>query len=129
METFENRDLSYSCEWADVFKYDDIMPSFWTRSSVGTFDSKDTDFFSSIYGGKSLRFRKYPATCRRSNTIRKRYVWTQIFLNMEKKKTVFVFENTRLRVDGAIDNFIPCGVIQSRVSPLQKQQSIKAFQI
>ena len=45
METFENRDLSYSCEWADVLKYDDIMPSFWSRSSVGTFDSKYTDFF------------------------------------------------------------------------------------
>ena len=38
------------------------------------------------YGGRSLRFRKYPATCGRSNTIRKRYVWTQIFLNTENSK-------------------------------------------
>ena len=66
------------------------------------YDSKtlrvDADFFFK-YGGKSLRFRKYPATCGWSNTIQKRYVWTQIFfLNTEEK--VSVFENTRLRVDG-----------------------------
>lgn len=30
--------------------------------------------------------------------IRKRYVWTQIFLNTEKE--ISVFENTRQRVDG-----------------------------
>ena len=30
----------------------------------------------------------------------KRYVWLQIFLNTEKR--IFVFENTRLRVDGAL---------------------------
>ena len=53
------------------------------------------------YGEKNLRFRKYPATCGWSNTIQKRYVWTQIFfLNTEEK--VSVFENTRLRVDGQI---------------------------
>ena len=56
------------------------------------------------YGGKSLRFRKYPATCGWSNTIQKRYVWTQIFfLNTEEK--VSVFENTRLRVDEALMPF------------------------
>ena len=38
---------------------------------------------------KNLRFRKYPATCGRSDTIRKCYVWTQIFLNTEKKIPVF----------------------------------------
>ena len=35
-----------------------------------------------------------------AHTIRKRYVWTQIFLNTEKK--ISVFENTRLRVDSQI---------------------------
>ena len=45
---------------------------------------------------KSSVFKSY--TCRRSNTIRKRYVWTQIFLNTEKG--ISVFENTRQRVDG-----------------------------
>ena len=49
---------------------------------------------------KTLRFRKYPATCGRSNTIQKRYVWTQVwFLNTEEK--ISVFENTRLRLDEA----------------------------
>ena len=43
---------------------------------------------------KKNRFREYPATCGRSNTIQKRYVWTQIFLKTEEK--VSVFENTRL---------------------------------
>ena len=43
-----------------------------------------------------------------AHTIRKRYVWTQIFLNTEKK--TFVFENTRLRVDGQIRlNNATCG--------------------
>ena len=32
---------------------------------------------------KNLRFRKYPATNGRSNTIQKLDVWTQIFLNTE----------------------------------------------
>ena len=62
------------------------------------YDSKDADLFK--YGGKSLRFQKYPATYGRSNTIRKRYVWTQVFLNTEKK--ISVFENTRLRADRAL---------------------------
>ena len=65
------------------------------------YDSKtlrvDADFFK--YGGKNLRFWKYPATCGWSNTIQKRYVWTQIFLNTEEK--ISVFENNRLRVDEA----------------------------
>ena len=38
----------------------------------------DTDFFK--YGEKNFRFRKHPATRGWSNTIQKRYVWTQIFL-------------------------------------------------
>ena len=35
-----------------------------------------------------------------AHMIRKRFVWTQIFLNTEKN--ISVFENTRLRVDGQI---------------------------
>ena len=42
-------------------------------------------------GGFQIRWR---------HTIRKRYLWTQIFLNTEKKTSVF--ENTQLRVDGQI---------------------------
>ena len=42
----------------------------------------DVDFFKS---GGCLRFRKYPATCGRSNTIRKRYVWTQISFEYGEK--------------------------------------------
>ena len=38
--------------------------------------------------------------CLSVHTIRKRYVWTQIFLSTEEK--VSVCENTRLRVDGQI---------------------------
>ena len=43
-----------------------------------------------------------------ARTIRKRYVWTQIFLNTAKK--VSVFENTRLCVDGQLQfkNAIKC---------------------
>ena len=37
--------------------------------------------------------------CEWSNTIQKRYVWMQIFLNMEEK--IAIFENTRLWVDEA----------------------------
>ena len=59
--------------------------------------SKVADLFK--YGGKSLHFRKYPAACGRPNTIRKRYVWTKIFLNTEKK--ISVFENTQLGVEAA----------------------------
>ena len=36
-----------------------------------------------------------------AHVIRKRHVWTPIFLNTEKK--VSVFENTRLRVDDVKD--------------------------
>ena len=68
----------------------------------------DADFFK--YGEKSIHFRKYPATCGRSNSIRKRYVWTQIFFEYGE---ITVFENTRLRVDEALNSFIctPAGNI------------------
>ena len=54
VESFENRDSSYSCGRAktEVFKYDDVMHRFKARSSA--------------------------------HTIRKRYVWTQIFLIRRK---------------------------------------------
>ena len=43
-----------------------------------------------------------------AHSIRKRYVWTQMFLNTEKKTSVF--ENTRLRVDSQIRfNNATCG--------------------
>ena len=38
--------------------------------------------------------------CSSAHTIRKRYVWMQIFLNTKEKPSIF--ENTRLRVDGEI---------------------------
>ena len=49
------------------------------------YDSKihaDLDFVK--YAEKSLRFRKYPAKNGRSNTIQKRCMWTQTFLNTEQ---------------------------------------------
>ena len=79
MEIFENGDSSYSRGRAktEVIKYDDVQGSLYR-----TYDSKtlrvDADFFK--YGEKNLRFRKYPAACGWSNTIQKRYAWTQIFL-------------------------------------------------
>ena len=103
METFENRDVSYSCGRAktEVFKHDDVMPRFKARSSAHTIRKRHvwTQIFLK-YGEKSLRFRKYPVTCGMSNTIQKCYVWTQIFLNKEEK--IAVFENTRLHVDEAL---------------------------
>ena len=38
---------------------------------------------------KNLRFRKYPATCGRLNTIQIRYVWTQVFFKYGGKNLRF----------------------------------------
>ena len=70
MESFENGDSSYSCGRAK------------------------TEVFK--YDDVMSRFKARSST----HTIRKRYVWMQIFLNTEKKTSVF--ENTRLRVDEAL---------------------------
>ena len=52
VETFENGNLSYLCGWAktEVFKYDDVMPRFWARSSAHG-DSKNADLFK-YYDGR-----------------------------------------------------------------------------
>ena len=70
MESFENGDSLYSCGRAK------------------------TEAFK--YDDVMPRFMPRSS----AHTIRKRYVWTQIFLSTEKKSSVF--ENTRLRVDGQI---------------------------
>ena len=85
MKIFVNGDSSYLCGRAktEVFKYDDVMPRFKGRSSVHT--NRKRYVWRQIifkYGGKNRRFRKYPATFRWSNTIQKRYVWTQRKINM-----------------------------------------------
>ena len=41
------------------------------------------------YGEKNLHFRKYPAACRWSNMVQKRYVWTHIFLKYGEKNVCF----------------------------------------
>ena len=72
MEIFENGDLSYLCGRAkiEVLKYDDVMPRF--QACLRTYDLKtvrvDADIFK--YGGKSLRFEKYPATVHVDGQIR-----------------------------------------------------------
>ena len=70
MESFENGDSLYSCGRAK------------------------TEAFK--YDDVMPRFKARSS----AHTIRKRYVWTQMFLNTEKKTSVF--ENTRLRVNGQI---------------------------
>ena len=62
-----------------------------------------TDTFSSEHGyrtkGQKRRFSNTMTSClgfSSAHTIRKRFVWTQIFLNTKEK--TFVFENTRLYV-------------------------------
>ena len=68
VEIFENGDSSYSCGRAK------------------------TEGFK--YDDVMPRFK----ACSSAHTIRKRHVWTQTFLNTEKK--ISVFENTSIRVDG-----------------------------
>ena len=72
METFVNGDVAYSC------------------------GRVKTEVFK--YDDVMPRFKARSST----HTIRKRYVWTRIFLNTEGK--VSVFENTRLRVDEALES-------------------------
>ena len=73
VETFENGDLSCLCGRAntEVLKYDDVLPRLlhirFENATCGC------NFFFK-YGEKNLYFPKNPATCGRSNTIRKRYV-------------------------------------------------------
>ena len=76
VESFEIGDVSYSCGRAktEVFKYVDVIPRFKAWSIAHTIRK---------------RFRKYPATCGWSNTIQKRYVWTQIFFLIRRKKSPF----------------------------------------
>ena len=50
-----------------------------------------------VFREKSLRFRKYPATCGRGL---RPTCGRNLFLNTEEK--ISVFENTRLRVDEAL---------------------------
>ena len=69
-EIFKNGDSSYSC------------------------GRVKTEFFK--YDDVMPRFK----TRSSAHTIRKRYVWMQLFLNTEKKSSIF--ENTRLCVDGQI---------------------------
>ena len=106
MEIFENGDSSYSRGRAktEVFKYDDVMPGFKLALPHIRFENVmcGRRFFK--YEKKSLCFRKYPATCGWSNTIQKRYVWTQIFLNTGEK--ISILENTRPRVGEALTD--PC---------------------
>ena len=87
VETFENRDVSYSCGRAktEVFKYDDALPRFRARSSVHTIRKR----FVWAQIEEIIRFRKYPATCGQSNRIQKRYVWTQMFFQRRRKKFLF----------------------------------------
>ena len=70
VEIFENGDSSYSCGRAK------------------------TEVFK--YDDVMPRFKARSS----AHTIRKRYVWTEIFLNTEKK--ISVFENTQLSVDSQI---------------------------
>ena len=64
----------------EVFKYDDVLPRLpHIRFQNATYGCS----FFLKYGEKNLHFRKYPATSWWSNTIRKRYMWTQFFLNTE----------------------------------------------
>ena len=74
VESFENGDSSYSCGRAktEAFKYDDVMSRLKARSSAHTFEN------ATCGRRKTPRFQKCPATCGWSNTIQKRYVWTQI---------------------------------------------------
>ena len=67
--------------------------------------------------------------CFSAHTIRKRYLWTQIFLNAEKK--ISVFKNTRLRADGQIrfKNAV-CGrrfffQIRRKISPFSKNTRLR----
>ena len=74
-----------------------------TLSSVESFENGDS---SHSCGRAKTEAFKYDDVMPRfkarssAHTIRKRYVWTQIFLNTEKRTSVF--ENTRLRMDGEI---------------------------
>ena len=71
VESFENGDSSYSCG----------------RAKMEVFKYDDI----------MLRFKGRSS----AHTIRKRYMWTQIFFKIRRKK-ITVFENTRIRVDGQI---------------------------
>ena len=93
---FSKTETFFSEYITEVFKYDDVIPSFKARSSAHTIRKRYvwTQIFFNTE--KHLRFRKYPG-----------YVWmvkygsktlhvgADFFLNTEGK------ENTRLRVDEA----------------------------
>ena len=72
-------------------------------SRVESFENGDSSYSC---GGAKTEVFKYddvmPWFKARSSahTTRKRYVWTQIFLDTEEK--ISVFENTRVRVDGTL---------------------------
>ena len=54
-----------------------------------------------------------------AHTIRKRHVWTQNFLNTEKR--ISVFQNTRLRVDEASDD-LPTEVSDPKIESLKQSK-------
>ena len=112
----------------EVFKYDGVMPTI-SDNNIGEWlpfppdplpnvvlqvqkniERKVDIIVATLKEGKRGRafVWRWPETfgwdCRfkarsSAHTNRKRYMWTQIFLNTEKK--ISVFENTRLRVDEA----------------------------
>ena len=67
-DSWNRRFIEYSCERVktEVFKYDDVMPRFKARSSAHTIRKHYVwTLIVFKYGGKNLRFRKYPVTCGR----------------------------------------------------------------
>ena len=92
VKSFENGDSSYSCGRGktEVSKYDDIITRFVARSSPHTIRKRCewTQIF--LNTKKTLRFRKYPTTGGRSNTIQKCYEWLQgFFFKYGGKKSPF----------------------------------------
>ena len=93
METFENADSSYSCgrgrAKTEVFKYDDVMHRFrLALPHIRNATCARAQIF--LNTEKKPPFSKIPvATCRRSNTIQKRYLWTQVFFKYGGKNLRF----------------------------------------
>ena len=88
VETFENGDVSWRKR-----RFSNTMTSYLgsrlalphTRLENAACGRR---FFLNT-AGKCLRFQKYLATCGRSNTIRKRYVWTQLSFKYGEKNLRF----------------------------------------
>ena len=56
--------------------------------------------YSQRSAGHYSKFRNLPDSCGWANSIRIRYVWTRIFLNLQQK--ISGFEDIRIRMDGAL---------------------------